>query len=386
MAVSLISTGFTAGSGYGEVWIRDFNTFIIPACLVQPKDSVNSKLRVFFQMQGDDGNIIDGYIARSSAGEGYDYIYNDNVPRFAGHKNTVETDQESSLVQAVYKYVACTKDTQFLYTNIHGKTVKERMADAITYVLKHRYSSKYNLVYGAVTADWGDVQPEHAWGVVMDSSSHLAIDVYDNAMLLIAINNYLQLFPEEKGWKTLKDKLAQNVRKYLWDPTQQKFIPHLYLRSSPFPETFDEKAIYYHGGTATAIEAGLLSPKEVGIANQKMMDDVRASGAPSIGLSLYPVYPEGYFKNAGMDPYHYQNGGDWTWFGARMITQLVKHGYAQEAYEELQPMVDRVIANNDFYEWYTRDGKPAGSGNFRGSAGVLYDAITALQQWAEQHR
>ena len=385
MATALIANGFNAGSGYGEVWIRDFNTFITPACLIQPKDSIKDKLRVFFQMQGDDGNIVDGYINRSTANGGYNYIYSANAPQFAGHKNTVETDQESSLMQAVYKYITCTNDTSFLYSDINGKTVHQRLKEALQYLLTHRFSNKYNLIYGAVTADWGDVQPESSWGVVLDSSSHLAIDIYDNAMFLIAIKNYLQLFPKEKAWETISLRLAQNIRKYLWDKSKQKFIPHLYLHSSPFPQTFDENAINYYGGTAIAIEAGLLQKKEVATANQKMVADVRASGAPSIGLTLYPVYPEGFFKNAGMGPYQYQNGGDWTWFGARMITQLVRYGYVQEAYTELKPMIDRVIANNGFYEWYTREGKPAGSGNFRGSAGVLYEAIDALQKWAKKN-
>ena len=83
-----------------------------------------------------------------------------------------------------------------------------------------------------------------------------------------------------------------------------------------------------------------------------------------------------------MYPYGYQNGGDWTWFGARMITQLVRYGFIKEAYQEIRPMIDRVINNNGFYEWYTVDGKPTGSANFRGSAGVLYTAITSLQNIA----
>jgi hypothetical protein len=55
-----------------------------------------------------------------------------------------------------------------------------------------------------------------------------------------------------------------------------------------------------------------------------------------------------------------------------------------EAYTEIIPMIDRVLKNKGFYEWYdVRNGKAAGSGDFRGEAGVLYDAITALRQWAE---
>ena len=89
--------------------------------------------------------------------------------------------------------------------------------------------------------------------------------------------------------------------------------------------------------------------------------------------------------NKGMYPYGYQNGGDWTWFGARMITALVQYGYVEDAYRELGPMIDRVIANKGFFEWYTGDGKPTGSGEFRGSAGVLMEAIDALQDWAQNN-
>lgn len=86
MAVALIKTGFNAGSGYGEVWIRDFNTFIELSCDVMPKDSVKKRLKIFFQMQGDDGNIVDGYIPRTKANVGYDYIQSPNAPGLEGHK------------------------------------------------------------------------------------------------------------------------------------------------------------------------------------------------------------------------------------------------------------------------------------------------------------
>lgn len=382
MAADLIKTGFNAGSGYGEVWIRDFNTFIQLSCKVLPRDSIKDRLRIFFQMQGDDGNIVDGYIPKSKAQNGYDYIYSKNAPDFAGHKNTVETDQETSLIQAVYKYIEATKDSQFLSEYIDGKTVRSRMSAALQFLMNKRYSGKYGLIYGATTVDWGDVQPETPWGVVMDSSSHPAIDIYDNAMLVIALNNYIELFPNNNQWVDVRERIKKNIRKYLWDEKHQKFIPHIYLHGSPFPSSFDENKINYHGGTAVAIEAGLLNKKEIQTVNEQMLQDVKSAGAMSIGLTVYPPYPKGFFKNKGLYPYGYQNGGDWTWFGARMITQLAKHGFVKEAYREIRPMIDRVISNNGFYEWYTVDGKPAGSASFRGSAGVLYTAITTLQKSA----
>jgi hypothetical protein len=384
MAADLIKTGFNAGSGYGEVWIRDFNTFIELSCKLMPRDSIKDRLRVFFQMQGDDGNIVDGYIPKKKADVGYNYIYSKNAPDFAGHKNTVETDQETSLIQAVYKYVTATKDYNFLNENIDGKSVQSRLSDALEFLMNKRYSPEYGLIYGATTVDWGDVQPETNWGVVLDSTSHLAIDIYDNAMLVIALNNYIELFPGSKRWEDVRDKIRANIRKYLWDEKGQKFIPHIYLNGSPFPASFDENKINYHGGTTVAIKAGLLNKKEIQEVNEQMLRDVKLSGAMSIGLTIYPPYPEGYFQNKGMYPYGYQNGGDWTWFGARTITQLAKYGFLKEAYDEIKPMIDRVIKNNGFYEWYTVDGKPAGSGSFRGSAGVLYTAIITLQNFASQ--
>jgi hypothetical protein len=168
----------------------------------------------------------------------------------------------------------------------------------------------------------------------------------------------------------------------LWDSTKQKFIPHIYLEmGSPFPVDFDESQIYYFGGTTIAIEAGLLTKDEVKTSLDEMVKRVKQAGAPSIGLTLYPPYPEGYFANKIMNPvYSYQNGGDWTWFGGRMIQQLIKYGFVREAYEQVQPMVKRVKDNNGFFEWYSVDNKPRGSGTFRGEAGVLYSAIVMFEE------
>ena len=210
-------------------------------------------------------------------------------------------------------------------------------------------------------------------------------------MLLIALNDYVQLLgagsPEAKHWIAARDSLRRNIRKVLWDSKRQKFIPHVYLAGSPFPGDFDEGAIYFHGGTAVAIEAGLLSHREVAGALAHMDADVKAAGASTIGLTLYPPYPDGFFQNPQTrKPYTYQNGGDWTWFGGRMVQDLVREGYAPDAYREIRPMIDRVIRANGFYEWWTPDNQPRGSSNFRGSAGVLARAIEMLEAWAEQQK
>lgn len=252
------------------------------------------------------------------------------------------------------------------------------------FLLTKRFDKKHGLLWGATTVDWGDVQPEHDWGVVLDSNSHLTIDIYDNAMFIIAINDFLEIAKlsaaSEKYWKGVRTKITSNVRKHLWDKKNQKFIPHIYLNGSPFPASFNESEIYYHGGTAVAIEAGLLSKEEVKIAYRKMQDNVKKANAATIGLTIYPVYPKGFFKNGSMGPYSYQNGGDWTWFGGRMVSQLIRYNLLEDACDAMKPMLERVIKNNGFYEWYTPDNRPMGSASFRGEAGVLWAAITELEQ------
>jgi len=380
-AIDIVTTGFNAGDSYGEVWIRDYNTFIELACDVHELTDVRENLLIFFRMQSKGGGIIDGFIPKENQTGGYDYTFSELEPRFAGHKNTVETDQETSLIQAVYKYVKKTGDSGLLEEQVDSFTVAERMLMAIDFLKEQRYSKEYGLIWGATTADWGDVQPEHEWGVYLTDDSHYAIDIYDNAMLLIALENLAELLPHRQNelmeWH---DEIAENVMQHLWDKEHQKFIPHLYLEDSPFPEDFDENKIYQHGGTAVAIEAGLLSRQQVKQALDTMVANMEAAGAASIGLTLYPVYPKGFFLNPGMSPYSYQNGGDWTWFGGRMIQQLIKYGYVREAYEQIRPMLKRVKDNNGFYEWYTINNVPQGSGTFRGSAGVLYKAVELFEE------
>jgi len=369
-AKALLKTGFHAGGTYPQVRIRDMNTFIEVSCEVNDHKAIKDSLIKFFGFQGENGNIPDGYLGNRT------------------HKNTIETDQEASLVQACYKYVRKTGDNSLLTVVVKEKTVLRRMELALEHLLNERFSDEYGLIWGGTTVDWGDVQPEDSPGVHLNDLSHKAIDVYDNAMFLIAVDNYVDLAKDDKKavarWKGIGKKTRKNVRKHLWDSKADKFIPHIYLNGSPFPEDFDEARIYYHGGTAVAIKAGLLSKKEIAVATARMVDNVRKSGAASIGLTVYPPYPEDFFKNRQLrKPYSYINGGDWTWFGGRMIQELIKNDFIEDAYDLSRPMVKRVLKNDGFFEWYSVNNEHRGSKTFRGSAGVLGKAIQMLLAWAE---
>jgi hypothetical protein len=390
-AADLLKKGFSAGDGYPQVWIRDLNTFIETSCDVYDTQIIRQNLLTFFNLQQSDNEILDGFVLKGHVTWDDPNIYTSPWDTMhVGFKNTVETDQETSLIQAIGKYINKTGDRSVLEETIAGFTVRERLEMAIDFLLKNRYSEKYGLLTGATTQDWGDVQVEGGAVVDIDDKTHWSIDIYDNAMFVIALGNMIDFSKtnqEKLRWKNLREKVAKNIRVNLWDDKLCKYIPHLYIKDSPFPAGFLENKICFHGGTAIAIEAGLLSKKEILLVNEQMLMNVKLSGAQSIGLTIFPPYPDGIIKDSNtLKPYIYQNGGDWTWFGGRMIQQLIANGYVKEAYEEIRPMIDRVIGNNKFYEWYGINGKPNGSGDFRGEAGVIAKAVVMLRTWAEANK
>jgi len=390
MARQLMKKGFYAGSGYQMVWARDLNTFIELSCKEYDRNIIRENLLMFFHFQQENGELLDGYAPREAFTWGDPNTYESaSAPGHIGFKNTVETDQETSLIQAIYKYIQVTGDKSILDKEVAGMTVWERLLKAHSFLINERYSATHGLLIGATTFDWGDVQVEGGTIVDIDSLTHWSIDVYDNAMMAIAENNLAELATDTKEKKVFQHKAQQTIaqiKRYLWDAENSKFIPHIYLNArSPFPNDFDENLIHYHGGSAVAMEAGVLNRDEIAVVMAHMKKNVELSGAPSIGLTLYPPYPKNVLGKNVSGPFEYQNGGDWTWFGGRMIQQLIAHGFVEEAYELVQPMLERVIENDGFFEWYKMDGTPAGSAEFKGSAGVLAKAIEMFNNWAEEN-
>lgn len=390
MARGILKGSLNAGSGYSQVWARDLNTFIETACEVNDPADIREALMIFLKLQQPNGEIVDGYVLNEDFTWGDPQVFRTPYDtEHVGFKNTVETDQETSWIQALCKYVDKTGDTAVFTDTVAGKTVNARIDDMLGYLMRERYNDDYGLLYGAFTADWGDVQPDSTNVVDFTENSTRTIDAYDNAMLVIALDRLAKSNPSMPGigkYTELRDSIADRTRRYLWDDGKQKIVPHIHIDPSPLPADFDESQMHYHGGTAIAIEAGLLSHDEIETVNKQMLENVRLSGMPSIGLTLYPVYPDGFFTGGMAQPYVYQNGGDWTWFGGRMIQQLVANGFVEEAYDEIRPMLDRVVKNDGFYEWYGQGGVPSGSGKFKGSAGVLSVAIKMLRDWAEANK
>lgn len=94
MARAVAATGFNAGSGYKEVWIRDFNTFIALSLEVCDTAEVRDALDTFLDFQGPEGDIPDAFVSDvDTSAVPYRYRYSRARPKMAAHKNTVETDR-----------------------------------------------------------------------------------------------------------------------------------------------------------------------------------------------------------------------------------------------------------------------------------------------------
>jgi hypothetical protein len=396
----VLRQGLTAGDRYPEVWIRDLATFIEIQARVVHHDVLREALLRFFAFQQSDGAILDGFTAKGSSIDPYNFFTTPLAPDWVGHKNSVETDQESSLVIAVAHFLRATGQTDLLLEEVDGVSVLDRLGLAMDWVRQHRWSVQHGLVWNATTIDWGDGQACRDWEETADGQpltperlpeltefnekSHPALCIYTNALFSLALTDYAWLC-EQAGRDAAavheeNKALRSAIRSVLWDTERCKFRPHVYLdKGSPFPDDFNEEEIHYHGGTAVAMQAGLLSAEEMRRVVADMQANVAAAGARTVGMTIWPLYNVPSLNNAlFITPFKYQNGGDWPWWGARVPQALCQHGLYEEAAATLRPIARMIADAGGFYEWYAPDGTPHGAAGFRGAAGVFAKAAEML--------
>jgi hypothetical protein len=91
---------------------------------------------------------------------------------------------------------------------------------------------------------------------------------------------------------------------------------------------------------------------------------------------LLPPYPVGFFRHPILrEEYAYQNGGEWDWWGGRMLLAAFERGQSAFARRELARVAAQAVRGAGLYEWSTRDGQGRGSSRYAGSAGALGAAI-----------
>ncbi|ULT24333.1 hypothetical protein KUH03_35825 [Sphingobacterium sp. E70] len=96
MATNVIKAGFNAGDGYSEVWIRDYNTFITLATKVHPMIRSKISWAYFLNCRVPMAISLMALSKIQPKEWCFRLLYNHEslAAEYAGHKNTVETDQK----------------------------------------------------------------------------------------------------------------------------------------------------------------------------------------------------------------------------------------------------------------------------------------------------
>jgi hypothetical protein len=359
--------GFSAGAGYPQIWVRDANTVIPASRYFYPASYMRSWLDELLSYQRQDGSLPDWFDSRGVT-----------------DKNTVETDQETSAVQAG-RQVHELLGPEWSDRDIRDVQMRERMERALEYVLKDRFDAVHGLIRGGHTADWGDVEMEDAdqSALYAGETTRWTADIYDQSMFYQAANDLAQGFDisgrkDKAGlWRERAEAVRRNAAKWLWQ--EDKGFYRVHVHAGPWRHDLDEDAVFPMGGNAQAMISGLAGGPgddkrrriiEQALARQKEL------GVSTISGSLLPPYPAGFFKHPALDePYEYQNGGQWDWFGGRLVLAMFESGFAREAREKLLEIARKDIANGGLHEWDTKEGWGRGSDFYSGSAGSLARAL-----------
>ncbi len=355
--------GFAAGSDYPQLWVRDFATMLPYARFFYPPAEMEEVVDRFF-------------LAQTPAGEVPDWV--DRIGR--RDKNTVESDQESSLVLAAWQ--AALGDPAWLQGGVAGTSRLRRLDAALEWLWRERRDPGRGLIWSGLTADWGDVERSYAdqRAVKLSDRSRRTFSTYAQSLFIQAAQK-LSRMAERLGdgamagkWRQRGGAVAAESRRQLYLADEGYFAVH---RVESDEGLFrEEKGILAVGGNAEAMRAGLMTRGEIARFLQVLERRRRELGLRTVSFALLPPFPEGFFPHPLLRvPWSYQNGGEWDWIGGRLVSALYQHGFRGEADRYLEEIAAKNLADMNVFEWSDRGGSGRGALFYAGAAGVIGEAI-----------
>jgi hypothetical protein len=356
--------GFAAGTAYPQIWLRDAATIIPASRFLYPLPYLRSWLIEHLAFQKPNGELQDWIDARGRS-----------------DKNTTETDQETSAVQAASQ-ITDLVGPAWLGEPVEGATILARLEQALLFVWNERRDSTIGLLQGAHTVDWGDVEMEESdqQAIYAGPGTHWTADIYDQAQFYRAaqaLGRMLRLRGKGSSaslWEARADDIRSRTNQALWQEARGYYRVHVHL--TPLRHDFDEDAAFAMGGNVEAVDAGLASPRQTRRILAAALAKQKEFGISTVSGVFLPPYPKGVFNHPMVDdPYEYQNGGQWDWFGGKLVLALFRAGEPGRGETALLEIARKAIANNGLYEWDDRAGRGRGSAAFSGSAGSLSRAL-----------
>jgi len=355
--------GFTAGTTYPQVWIRDTATMLGYARFFYPLADLQGVVDRFFSVQ-------------SPAGEIQDWV--DTAGRC--DKNTVESDQESSLVLAAFHLALC--DPGWIGGEVAGVTRLQRLDRAMEWLWRKRRDPARGLIWSGFTADWGDVERSYAdqRAIKLSDRSRRTCSIYTQSLFIQAARK-LDFMARQLGDKAMAGKWQQRQESVAAECRRQLFLPDLGYFLVHRVEGKDdalrwERNILAVGGNAEAMRAGLMTTADITHFLRVLEARRGKYNLRTVSFTLLPPFPENFFSHPLLRaPWSYQNGGEWDWIGGRLISALYQAGFRTEADKYLQEIAVKNLAEMNIFEWSDRGGGGQGASFYAGAAGVLGEAI-----------
>jgi hypothetical protein len=377
---------FGAGAIYPQVWLRDSATLVPLARYHYPAEYLTSWLEEHLANQAEDGGLDDWIAAGPVSQFVRDaprarQVFRVAAASLTADKNTVEADQESSAVLGVCRSFAATGDRAWLRKPIGGASLLDRADRALGFLLARRFDARRGLVTSGYSADWGDVSPVHAnqRAIYLDDRTPVVAGLYTNASFVQAarcLGDLHQALGDTAGaerWRKQAASVTAAANRHLWQEARGFYRMHVPVGVATLP---DDSSIFAMGGNAMAVLSGIADDRQARRIFAVAEARQRRYAVSTIAGTLLPPYRAGLFLHPAMrEEWSYQNGGQWDWFGARLVLAAFERGQAATARRWLGELAQKARRSGGLYEWHTREGEGRGSRTYAGSAGALAAAV-----------
>ncbi|MBI1878763.1 MAG: hypothetical protein HYR94_11165 [Chloroflexi bacterium] len=376
--------GFRPGKVYAEMYVRDIAWGMETAQYYYPDEYLREPIEAYLRRQYTANTISldDDFGVVAGAGAIGGII----TPQGRSNKQTITTDEETSLIHAAYLYYNLAYDTAWLESQVNGLTIIERLNRAADWVYTHRFDQGLQLLWRGHTTDWGDVKFEKGPGYTdyNPAQDHLTASIYDQALAYLALIELAKMnaaagnTQRADEWQTKAEALKAQTHALLWQADKGFYLTHAHI--SPLEHPFDESGMISISN-ALAVYAGLTDFQQSQVIFHNLEEAQVKAGAKKPGLSLYPFYPNQwpnlFFDYLGMGYGNYQNGGVWDWWGGVQIKAEFQNGFAEEGQVHLlQVANDWQKHPGNIIEWQSStDPRHEGSHYYSAAAGTMGSAI-----------
>ena len=373
-------SGFGAGEAYPQIWLRDSSWIVDAAAAYYPRETLTSWLDLHLANAGKSGRLRD-WVARGPADHFLEWAPRAQAKEgIAFDTNSNESDQESSAALAYCRTERLLGPAVPPDDPARSARVSKLIA-AMTALIHDRTDARTGLVWSGLTADWGDVSPGYPdqRAIYFEARTPRTLALYTNVMVYAALDCLAALEGPGQGGDALRAraaKLKDRIRPAFWMKDRGYFRVRHAL--DPLPKGFDDDdGRFALGGNALAALFGVADDFQAAAIFETAERLRLARNFSTISTVLVPPYSAGVFQHPAMrEPFEYQNGGQWDWWGGALVEAEFERGHAELARLHLNQIVSRTLsAGPGLHEWYGQDGVPKGSAAYAASAASIHNAV-----------